>query len=110
VRLSGIPSAESGSALNGTVRTAGAASSDGQHSQPDRREAGGSDRPSASRHQVDYSTPDEGAAINDADDNGAAVLDVGDLDPGAERQSAMSRGEPGGMGILSIGGLLVTVY
>jgi len=73
-------------------------------------EAGGSDCPSAFRRQVDYATPDIRTAIINADDDRAVSLGVGDHDHRAERQSAMSRSECGGMGILAVGGLLVTVY
>lgn len=96
-------------ALGGAVRTAGPASATGQHSQPDMSEAGGSDGPSSSRRQVDYSTADVGPAIVDANHDGAAGFGVGDHDHRAERQTAMRRRECGGMGILAISGLLATV-
>src|SRR5207248_9378416 len=109
-RPSGFRTARAGSALGGADRTASAASSDGQHSQADLSEAGGSDCPSASRRQVDYSTPDIRAAIVDADDDGAVCLGVRDLDHRAERQSAMRRSECESMGKFAVGGLLATVY
>src|SRR3974390_784264 len=100
-----IRKTEAGSALDG----AAAAGSHGQHGQPDRRKAGGSDRPGAGRRQVDDPTPDVRAAIVDADDHGAAGLGVGDLDYGAERQGTMSRSQCRSVGVFAVRGWLSTV-
>jgi len=72
-----------------------------------RSKAGKAEGMGCTGRQIDHPTPDERATINDAHDNRAAVMLVGDLHPGAERQRAVRRNHRRPLHADAAGGLAV---
>src|SRR5215207_10229950 len=80
-----------------------------QHGYADRCETVGADSTGPGGGEVDDPARDVGPPVVDPHDHGAAGLEAGDFHECAEGQGAVSRREPGGMGVFSVGRFFVAV-